>query len=120
VSSTPVTEGFVIDSETWVFGPDVPVPGSAAGVVAIGDLALVFGGEGPASTPSGAAGRSYEVYPETLVYDPKSDIWLRGPNAPLAVHHPAYGVVDDTLYSVGGGTVSGVSATRAVQAFRLT
>jgi hypothetical protein len=120
VSSTPVTEGFVIDSGTWVYGPDVPVPGSAAGVVAIGDLALVFGGEGPTSTPSGAAGRSYEVYPETFVYDPKSNIWLRGPNAPLAVHHPAYGVVDDTLYSVGGGTVSGVSATRAVQAFRLT
>jgi len=120
VSSTPVTEGFVIDSGEWVVGQDVPVPGSAAGVVALGGLAVVFGGEGPTSTPSGAAGRSYEVYPETFLYDPTSDIWLRGPNAPLPVHHPAYDVVDDTLYSVGGGTVSGVSATRAVQAFRLT
>jgi Galactose oxidase, central domain len=120
VSSTPVTEGLVIETGEWIEGPQVPVPTSANGVVSIGGRAMVFGGEGPASTPSGAAGRSYEVFPETFLYDPASDIWLRGPNAPLGVHHPAYGVIDDTLYVVGGGPVSGVSATRAVQAFGLS
>jgi N-acetylneuraminic acid mutarotase len=120
VSSTPVTEGLVIETGEWIEGPQVPVPTSANGVVSIGGRAVVFGGEGPASTPSGAAGRSYEVFPETFLYDPASNIWLRGPNAPLGVHHPAYGVIDETLYVVGGGPVSGVSATRAVQAFGLS
>jgi hypothetical protein len=119
VSSTPVTEGYVIDTGEWVIGEDVPVPASAAGVAAIGSQIVVFGGEGPSATPVGAAGKSFDVYPQTLVYQPESDTWSRGPNAPLAVHHPAHGVVDDVLYSVGGGPVSGVSATRAVQSFRL-
>ncbi len=119
VSSTPVTEGYVIDSDKWIFGANVPIPESAAGVVAIGSQIVVFGGEGPSATPMGAAGKSFDVYPQTLVYRPTTDTWYRGPNAPLAVHHPAYGVINDVLYSVGGGPVSGVSATRAVQSFRL-
>jgi N-acetylneuraminic acid mutarotase len=120
VSSTPVTEGLVIETGEWIEGPQVPVPTSANGVVSIDGRAVVFGGEGPTSTPSGAAGRAYEVFPETFLYDPTSNIWLRGPNAPLGVHHPAYGVIDETLYVVGGGPVSGVSETRAVQALGLS
>ena len=119
VSSTPVMEGFVIDSGKWIPGVDVPVPGSASGVAALDSQVLVFGGEGPSATPSGAAGRSFVVYRETLLYDPRSDVWRKGPNIPLAVHHPAYDVVNGILYSVGGGPVSGVSATASVQSFRL-
>lgn len=119
ISSTPVTEGLVIDSGEWIVGTNVPIPNSALAVAAIGSQVVVFGGEGPSPTPQGAAGVSYEVYPQTLIYEPADDRWTRAPNAPMAVHHPAYGVIDDVLYSVGGGPVSGVSSTRAVQSFRL-
>lgn len=119
VSSTPVTEGFDIGSSTWVVGSPPPIPTSAHGLAVMGDRIVLFGGEGPTSTVAGAVGRDFEVYPDTYLYDPGADSWSRSSNALIGVHHPAFGVLDDVLYTVGGGIISGVSSTTAVQSFRI-
>lgn len=119
VSSTPVTEGYDIGSSTWLVGAPPPIPTSAHGLDVIDDRIVLFGGEGPTSTVAGAVGREFEVYPKTFLYDPRADSWSRTSNALIGVHHPAFGVVDGVLYTVGGGIVSGVSSTTAVQSFRI-
>lgn len=115
VNSTPVTEGYDVRTGEWIIGAKLPVPESAGGVTTIGGRVVVFGGEAPAATPAGAAGRSFATYRDVHAYDPATDSWQRWPDMPLGVHHPAYDAVDGVLVSVGGGPVSGVSGSNAVQ-----
>ena len=114
-NSTPVAEGLDLTTGEWIHGPALPVPESAGAVVALGNRVVVFGGEGPAPTPPGAAGRSFVVFPEAHAFDPVTLAWERWEDMPLAVHHQAHGVVDEILVSVGGGPVSGVSGSNATQ-----
>ena len=115
VSSTPVVEGLDLETREWKFGSRLPVPESAGGVVSINGRVVVFGGEGPAPTPTGAAGRSFLTYQAVNAYDPATDTWARVAEMPVGVHHPAYGVIADRLYAIGGGDRSGVSATDHTQ-----
>lgn len=110
-SSAPVTEGLDLATGQWLVGQPLPYPESAGGVAALGERVVVFGGEGPAATPAGAAGRSFVTYDDAYAYDPRTDRWQRVSDMPLGVHHAAYGVVEGRLYTIGGGPVSGVSAT---------
>jgi len=119
VDSTPVSEGYDTSRGEWISGSPPPKPASANGLAVLHDRIVLFGGEGPAPTPAGAAGQAFDVYPETIIYDPRADTWARAPNAVMAVHHPAYDVIGEAIYIVGGGPVSGVSSTATVQSFRL-
>lgn len=115
INSTPVTEGFDIRSGEWIIGAQLPIPESAGGVSSLGGKVVVFGGEAPAPTPAGAAGRSFVTFRDVVAYDPSSDVWERWDDMPLGVHHPAYDVVGDAIVSVGGGPVSGVSGSNTSQ-----
>jgi N-acetylneuraminic acid mutarotase len=119
VSATPVTEGFDTRTGEWLTGAPPPIPTSANGLAVLDGRVVLFGGEGPASTVMGAAGRDFDVYRDTYLYDPTTDSWSRTANSLLGVHHPAYDVIDGVLYAVGGGVISGVSSTRVVQSLRL-
>ena len=119
VSPTPVTEGYDTTTGRWIHGARLPVASSAAGLAALGSSVVFFGGEGPRPTAAGAAGRSFQVFADTLVYETTADRWERAPDMAMPVHHPAYGVIDETLISIGGAPISGVSATRASQALTL-
>jgi Kelch motif len=115
LSSTPVTEGLDLRSGEWIVGAPLPVPESAGGVAALDGRVIVFGGEGPAPTPNGAAGHSFLTYSDVLGFDPARNEWSSLSEMPVGVHHTAYGVIESRLYTIGGGNVSGVSATNHTQ-----
>lgn len=61
----------------------------------VGDLLYVVGGAGPPGQGTMST---------TLIYDPATDSWSNGADAPVAVARPGYAVLDGRLYVVGGRT----------------
>lgn len=41
------------------------------------------------------------------VYDPAADVWKRGPDLPLALHHTGVATLDERVYVVGGYSTDG-------------
>jgi N-acetylneuraminic acid mutarotase len=100
-ANSVLTQGFVYDPEktSWSQIADLPAPRQAATGVFIDDLFYVTGGWG-VGFPEGQGTRT------TLVYDPDTDTWSRGADAPFIFAAAGRAVLDGQLYVVGGCTNS--------------
>lgn len=108
---TGATEGYVIETGEWITGANLPTPQSAGGLGVIDGKIVAFGGEGPVPGAAGAAGRNFMVFEDVSMYDPGTDRWVRLDPMPTPVHAMAYAQVDGQVHSIGGGVVSGASAS---------
>jgi hypothetical protein len=78
-------------SSEWARGADAPMRLTEVGSAAFDGRIWAVGG----LTSDGNASAA------VLIYDPAADSWRRGPDLPVAVHHPAL-VGGDRLYLIGG------------------
>ncbi|PVX26216.1 MAG: hypothetical protein CW691_02085 [Candidatus Bathyarchaeum sp.] len=92
-----LTQIYEPESDSWSQGAPIPTAVALAGAAATsGEMApkriYVIGGY-----PSGAEVRLNQIY------DPETDTWSSGSQMPTARHSLGVAVVNDVLYSIGGG-----------------
>ena len=105
-----VLEIFDPASDTWATGAPMPTGRSGhAGAVLRGCL-YAFGGEGNGARPDG-------LFPQSEVYDPRTNTWESLPQMPTPRHGIGAAVVGDKIYIPGGGAVAGFGATPVHEVF---
>ena len=96
--------------DTWATAAPMPTGRSGhAGVVLRGCL-YTFGGEGNGSRADG-------LFPQSEVYDPRTNAWESLPQMPTPRHGIGAAVVGDRIYIPGGGAVQGFGATPVHEVF---
>ncbi|CAN0565494.1 unnamed protein product, partial [Laminaria digitata] len=98
-------------TSTWTEMTPMPTGRRAMSVGIIGGKAQVAGGELNGNTTSG-------VFEQNEEYDPATNTWRPLTNVPTPKHGAAAATINDTLYIMGGGIVSGSSYTSSMEAMK--
>jgi N-acetylneuraminic acid mutarotase len=103
-------EAYDVAAGTWAARAPMPTGRSGHAAAVVRGCLYAFGGEGNSSRPDG-------VFPQSEVYDPRTNAWESLPPMPTPRHGIAAAVIGDRIYLPGGATLQGLGAVATHEVF---
>lgn len=94
--SLNTTEIFDPKTNQWSFGKEMPTLRSGAAAVTVNEKIYVMGGG--FKKPDG----KFQFYDLVEIYDPKNDLWEKGPSLLQPHDYPAFALLNEEIYIIGG------------------
>lgn len=112
IASVAVAQNPAVAHDTWTSGAPMPYAARAGAAVVVGNQIVLLCGFADLN------GIEVEVA-NTLVYNPASNTWSKGPMLPMPIGYCAAATVNNVLYVLGGFINQGSEITNAVWAYDL-